>query len=431
MKNPLHSSQKMPVAGKPGFFYGWYIVAVSWLAMFLVSAVAVSIFFKPILEEFGLDRATLSSVHTVVIIVFALFSPFLGRLIDRFGPKVMLYVGVAAMTLTSVVNSLATSLGHLYIGRFLLEMRPLNAAQVLINRWFVRKRGRALGIFATGLPIGTLVLSPISQYLILTWGWRMTLLFWAGVTFVILLPLTLFIRDNPEDKGYAPDGEPIHRVKPTEPFDGIGGDALETKPAIPAGSSLAEAARAGSFWLLSASHLICGIGCGFMMTHIVIFATDVGYTEMIGASLLSVQGGVNLVGLLLTGQMSDRIARSKVLSMTHLIRSLSFVTIVIFILLGGGSLWLLYIAVALFGFGWFTTAPLASGLVADLFGYLRIGTIFGLVLSFHMVGMALGAYAGGITFELTGSYYSFFLVQSVLEFLAAVFAFAIKMQTKR
>jgi MFS family permease len=431
MKNPLHSSQKMPAAEKPGFFYGWYLVAVSWMAMFLVSAVAVSIFFKPILEEFGLDRATLSSVHTVVILIFALFSPFLGRLIDRFGPRIMLYVGVAAMTLTSVVNSLATSLGHLYIGRFLLEIRPLNATQVLINRWFVKKRGRALGIFATGMPIGTLVLSPLSQYLILTWGWRMTLLFWAGVTFVILLPLTLLIRNNPEDKGYGPDGDPINGGGPTEPLDGIGNDTLEPKPAIPAGSSLSEAARTGSFWLLSASHFICGIGCGFMMTHIVIFATDVGYTEMIGASLLSVQGGVNLVGLLLTGYMSDRIARSRVLSMTHFIRSLSFVATVIFILLGGGSLWLLYIAMALFGFGWFTTAPLVSGLVADLFGYLRMGTILGLVLSSHVVGTALGAYAGGITFELTGSYYSFFLIQGMLEFLAAAFAFAIKKQTMR
>ena len=112
--------------------------------------------------------------------------------------------------------------------------------------------------------------------------------------------------------------------------------------------------------------------------------------------------------------------------MTHIIRSISFATVVIFILLGGDSLWLLYVALALFGFGWFTTAPLAAGLVADLFGYLRMGTIMGVTLSCHMIGMAIGAYAGGVTFELTHSYYSFFLIQGILEFLAAIFAFAIK-----
>lgn len=427
----MNSSQKVPTTDRPRFFYGWYLVAASWVMLFLVNSVAVGIFFKPILEEFSLDRATLSLVQTVALIVFAAASPFLGRLIDRFGSRAMLLVCVATQTLSSVVNGLAASLWHLYIGRFLYEMRPLHSTQVLINRWFVRRRGRALGIVATGMPIGTLVLSPISQYLILIWGWRMTMLFWAGVTFVILLPLSLLVKDKPEDKGYGPDGEPLSREPTVDlPFQ-PNGRTSEMKAGLQAGSSLSEAARTGSFWLLSATQFICGIGCGFMMTHIVIFATDVGYSEMIGASLLSVQGGVNLVGVLLTGQMSDRIARSRVLALTHLIRSLSFGTIVIFIIFGGGSLWLLYIAMALFGFGWFTTAPLAFGLVADLFGYRQMGTIMGVVLSYHMVGMAIGAYAGGITFELTDSYYSLFLIQGILEFLAASFAFAIKQQNIR
>jgi MFS family permease len=425
-KDSLNSNGKMTITDRPKFFYGWYIVIASWIMLFLVSSVAVGIFFKPILEEFGLDRATLSLVQTVAPMILAVASPFLGRLIDRFGPKVLLLVCVASQTLTSVVNGLATSLWHLYIGRVLYEIKALHGAQVLINRWFVRKRGRMLGIVATSTPIGTLVLSPISQYLILTWGWRMTMLFWAGVTFAVLLPLTIFIRDNPEDKGYGPDGEPLRRDTPIDSSPKPGIDALETKSGIYTGSNLSEATKTGSFWLLMASHLICGIGCGFMMTHIVIFATDVGYSEMIGASLLSVQGGVNLVGVLLTGHMSDRIARSKVLALTHFIRSLSFATVAIFVFLGGGSLWVLYVAMALFGFGWFTTAPLVAGLVADLFGRLRMGTIIGVALSCHTVGMAIGAYAGGITFELTHSYYSFFLIQGVLEFLAAIFAFAIK-----
>jgi MFS family permease len=180
-----------------------------------------------------------------------------------------------------------------------------------------------------------------------------------------------------------------------------------------------------------ATQFICGIGCGFMMTHIVIFATDMGYSEMIGATFLSVQGGANLVGVLVTGHMSDRIARNRVLALTHFIRSVSFVVVVISILLGGGSLWMFYVAMAIFGFGWFTTAPLSFGLVADLFGYVRMGTMIGVTVSCHMIGMAIGAYAGGVTFELTHSYYSFFLIQGILEFLAAVFAFAMKRKTVR
>jgi predicted MFS family arabinose efflux permease len=83
-------------------------------------------------------------------------------------------------------------------------------------------------------------------------------------------------------------------------------------------------------------------------------------------------------------------------------------------------------AMALFGLGWFTTSPLTSGLVADLFGSTSMGTIIGVTMSCHIIGTALGAYAGGITFDITGSYNRFFVVQGALELLAAGCALAIK-----
>jgi MFS family permease len=80
----------------------------------------------------------------------------------------------------------------------------------------------------------------------------------------------------------------------------------------------------------------------------------------------------------------------------------------------------------MFGFGWFTTSPLTSGCVADFFGNMRMGTIIGLTISFHTVGMAIGAFAGGFTYDLTGSYFWFFMAQACLEFIAGALAFAIK-----
>ncbi|MCJ7596144.1 MAG: MFS transporter, partial [Desulfobacterales bacterium] len=328
-------------------------------------------------------------------------------------------------TLSPAIAGLAANFWHICIGRFLFEIKSVHPTQVLINRWFVRKRGRALGAVATGMPIGTLVLSPVSQYMVLVWGWRETLLFWSGVTFVAYLSLVLFIRNSPEDKGCRPDSEsarPAPDYKPERPDT----DRMENHSGTGNSSSLSEAFKSASFYLLSGTQLFCGVGCGFMMTHTVIFATDLGYSAMIGATFLSVQGGVNLIGVLLTGYMSDRVARSKMLALTHFIRSVSFVIIAGYIFMSGSSLWVMYIAMALFGFGWFTTAPLSSGLVADLFGYVRMGTIMGVVMSCHVIGMAIGAYAGGITFELTGSYYTFFVIQAILEFMAAFFAFIIR-----
>jgi MFS family permease len=422
----LQSRPKPIQPGKPRIYYGWYIAGASWIMLFLVNAVAVGIFFKPILEEFKTDRATLSAVYTFALLLYAAATPFLGRLIDRFGPRVMLFICLVTQTLSSTINGLSASLWHIFFARFFYEIKALQASQVLVNRWFYKKRGQAQGIAATGMPIGALALSPLSQYLVLAWGWRETMFFWAGITFIILLPLTLLIRNNPGEKGYRPDGEPISMTTAA-----LSPKPQEESPVVStagiSGHSLAGAAKLASFWLLAATQLICGIGCGFMMTHIVIFATDMGYSAMIGASLLSVQGGLNLVGVLVTGHVSDRYARHRVLALTHVVRSLAFFTAVVFILRGGGSLWMLYLAIVLFGLGWFTTSPLSSGLAADLFGGRSMGTIIGVMMSCHTVGMALGAYAGGVTYELTGSYYSFFIIQAVLELLAAGCAFMIKM----
>ena len=333
----------------------------------------------------------------------------------------MLFVGTIIQAVSSAISGLAINIVHIYIGRILYEMRSTASIQVLINRWFVKKRGKAQSIAAAGMPLGAVALIPLSQYLIISWGWRTTMLFWAGVVFVIMLGLTFFVKDRPEDTGVGVDGEPLaatpeHLVK----------EVSFTQARVEKGSTLSESLRTGAFWLLLTTAIICGIGCGFMMTHIVIFATDIGYSEMIGASFLSIHGVFTFVGVLFTGYLSDRIARKKVLALTHLVRGLSFVTIVLSLIFAGGPLWLLYIAMALFGLGWFTTAPLASGLVADLFGYLRMGTIVSLVTAGHMIGTAIGVYGGGITFEMTHSYHLFFFIQGGLEFLAAIFAFAIR-----
>ncbi|MFC1901248.1 MFS transporter, partial [Chloroflexota bacterium] len=364
-------------------FPGWRMVAASWVLVFLISGVAVSIFFKPMLEEFGWDRATQSSVQLVGLVVFTIISPFLGRFIDRFGPRVMIFFCVATQLFSNIANGAAGNIWHLYIGRILYSINILPATQILINRWFVKKRGTALGIMSTGMPLGTMMLVPLTQYLILIWDWRQAMFFWAAVMFVIMLPISLLIKNNPGDSGYAPDGEPVNSEL---------GNTNTTGSDTSGGSSIKEALRTRAFWFMSSAHFICGLSCGFIMTHIVVFATDAGYSDMIAASLVSVQGALNLAGLLITGYLSDRIARSRVLALTHLIRSISFAVVVVFILQGSASLWMLYVSIALFGFGWFTTAPLQSGLVADLFGNLRMGTILGLEASCHTLGMALGGF---------------------------------------
>ncbi len=389
--------------------------------LFITSGTGVAIFFKPILDEFGWDRPTLSLASSVAALVFAVVAPFMGRFIDRFGGRAMLFIATAAQILSSLVIGLASNLAFVYLGRILGIIGYLHPATVLVNRWFVKKRGWALGIVSIGFPMGILVLSPLSQLLVLSWGWRQTLFFWAGVTAILILPLVIFLRNKPEDKGLLPDGQfaaeiPLHKPEMSAPTE--------------TGVDLKQALGTRSFWFLFFAMFICGISCGLILTHTVIFGTDLGYSEIIAATFLSVQGGICILGVTLTGRISDRFARNKVLGATFIVRSFSFVVLVVAVAAGGTSLWMLYLGMALFGFGSFTTAPLSNGLAADLFGNRRMGTIIGLLSGAHMVGSAIGTFAGGLTYQLTGSYLIIFAVQAAVEILAAVFAFLIKKQVR-
>jgi MFS family permease len=417
LMNSEDGNLKNPKPGGRRVFYGWYLVAAAWLMSFMVSATAVGLYFKPLLDEFQWSRAQLSLVSSLTLLAFAALSPLVGRLIDRFGPRRMLLAATAAQILSALTYGLAHSLGAIYAGRLLYELKPTHGTQILINRWFTKKRGQALGILSSGLPVGQLVLSPISQYLITTWGWRNTFYFWAALTAVLVLPLFLFIKDQPQDQGLFPDGDP-------GPAPGV--PLIPASPDQNSGLNTGPALRQPAFWLLAATHFICGISCGWMATHLVIMAVDLGYSAIIGASFLSVQGGVSLLGVLATGFLSDRLARRKVLSLTHLIRSLGLWIMVAPLWFGLNSPLLLYSAMVLFGFGWFTTSPLAAGLAADLFGRMRMGTLLGIILASHLIGMAVGSFAGGLSYQLSGSYGPILSGMAALEMLAAFLALNIR-----
>ena len=407
---------------KPRFFYGWYIVLACWLMIFLQYSVSFGLFFRPILEEFNWDRTTLSAVQSIGLLAFAVASPFLGRLIDRVGPRIMIIISLACQILSASLIGIASTIWHLYFARFFYWITVLPSAQVLTNRWFSKMRGTAQGILSSAMPVGTLILTPLTQFLILAWTWRLTMLFWAVIMLVVTVPLILVIRNNPGDKGLYPDGkapEDNAKVKVST------GNLYVSQP-VDAGHTIKQASGTRGFWMLLISQFICGIGCGFMMTHVVIFATDMGFSDMIGAVSLSIQGGFNLLGVLLLGYISDKIVRKNALSITFLIRAASFFVLIMFIMIESSSLWIFYLAMALFGIGWFTTAPLTAGIAADLFGNLRMGTILGLTTSCHMLGMAAGSFAGGAIYDLTGSYLSFFLVQGPLELVAVILVFVIR-----
>jgi MFS family permease len=403
---------------KKGLFYGWILVAACFILYFLNGGVVVGLFFKPMLEEFGWDRATLSSVSSFGMILMAVAGPIVGGLVDKYGPRTIMLIGTITMGVSRLINGVALNLWQLYLSRIAMLIGPMRGISVMLNNWFLKKRGLVLGISSTGMSIGRIVLAPLTAYLILTYGWRTTYLIWAAVPFVVALPLTFFVvKNTPEELGYHQDGELISKEEKQSKTVSKVTEAVSDRMGI----SFQQAIKTSGFWFLACSHLICGLGCGFLMTHFVPFATDIGFSELEAAGALSLWSAVNIFGILSTGIISDRIGRKNALALTHFVRSIAFVVAVI----GGGN-WMIYLIAIFFGFGSFTTAPLASGLVADLFGGLSMGAIIGLSGTAHSIGSAIGSYMGGLTFDLTQSYYTYFLIMVPLSFTAALISFLIK-----
>jgi MFS family permease len=310
-------------------FYGWYIVLASWAIIFIPTAVAIGVFFKPILAEFQWDRAVLSAVQSVALFAFTFAAPFLGRLVDRIGPRKMIAISITCQAVSTIINGFATAIWHMYVARFIFALDSRHFTKILVSRWFIRLRGTALGLASTAVPLGTLILTPLSQYMVLLWTWRPTMFFWAAVMLAVLLPLIFIIRDNPRDKGLSPDGD----VQP-EPETGqfiLNGDLESQMYAEQTGFNTTDAVRTGAFWLLSTTQFICGIGCGFIMTHTIIFATDMGFSDMVGATVMSVNGGFSLLGVLVMGYASDRIRRKNALGITFIFRSVSFGLMMLFV----------------------------------------------------------------------------------------------------
>src|SRR5262245_47696756 len=195
-------------------FYGWVIVGIAFVTMAIgVNArTAFSLLFPPIVDEFGWPRAATAGAFSFGFLVSAVLSPLLGKLMDRFGPRMVVALGVAAMgiglalaaavsrpwqlygTLGVLVGAGGVALGYTGMGLFL-------------PNWFVRRRGLAMSIAFSGVGIGSIVFLPLVQASIAAIGWRATCVAMAATVIVLLAPLTLLLRKSPSDMGLAPDGQ--------------------------------------------------------------------------------------------------------------------------------------------------------------------------------------------------------------------------------
>ena len=239
-------------------FYGWWIVVASTLAMGLHGAVyfyGFSTFFMPLIREFDCTRAALSAAFSFSRIEGGFLGPLEGWLVDRFGPRKMMLIGVLIMgagyVLLSRVNSLAMFylifIGAVATGTTLGLLTP---AYVTITNWFIRKRSRAMGIVFSGMGIGGIVV-PGLAWLITDYGWRSAAMTVGIVVWAICIPLAFVMRHRPEQYGYLPDGETVKTPDPQAQSPETSSFASEKETdAKEVDFTWRQAVKMPSFWLL-------------------------------------------------------------------------------------------------------------------------------------------------------------------------------------
>jgi MFS family permease len=411
-------------------FYGWIIVAVSFLIGFTESGVfqnILSIFMKPMVEEFGWTRASVTGAIAFGSVCGGLLSLAVGPILDRRGPRMVAFWGIFLLSVGLGAMTFVSHLWQLYLffgaGRMIAVGALSLTTSVSISNWCVLFRGRAMGIMKIGERFGSALLPVLVQFVILALGWRLAWGTLGAVVFLISgIPALLFLRHRPEDIGLFPDGAL------TAPDDyGTGNPSRKEKRADVSGNDLgpiwprAQAVRTKAFWVLTfLSSLIPFVQAGINF-HLYPFLTDQGLSETSAVLIISTFAVFGMAGSVLWGTLTERFRIQNLLAVNVIGNGLIFLLLywVVQLKIGGASATgIIFFMAALHGIFHGGRNPMLPVIWANFFGRRSLGSIYSLANPFYFAANAIGPIFGGFCFDLTGSY-SF-----PFHFFVAVFIFS-------
>jgi MFS family permease len=388
---------------RPRFFYGYVILALCFANMVVMRGVngAFGVYYLALLEEFSWSRSDGATIASVNFFVYAIASPLVGLAFDRFGPRVLMPFGAFLVGTGLVLSSFASSIWGLYfsygivtaLGQGALSFVGHNA---LISFWFVRKRATAIGIASMGQGLGALVMVPSTQLLINHFGWRWTYVATGSLLLLFLMPANALLqRRSPQDVGQLPDGDHV----------ATSAEALEIhskRRRVGHDWTLAEAIGSFPFWCVTVGHFALGSALFMINTHAIAHFVAVGYEKLAASFYFGLIGFIRIGATVVWGSLSDRLGRDKAYGVATAVTALGVACLIA--MTTSAPLWLVYLAVALYGIGHSAGNPTYGAVIGDIFSGRKIGLIFGcLEISFGF-GSGFGSWLGGYLFDRTGSY---------------------------
>lgn len=384
-----------PSGRSPAVYYGWWIVAVAFLTQCVGAGIGFSsmgVFLSVLTEALGWTRTQVSWGISLLALGAVVYAPAVGRFVDRFGPRWVQLIG-----------AVVTAAGFVLLGR--METKPqfyllmgtvsLGVAAlwvpgaIAVANWFVRQRGRAMGISIAGTSLGPFIFVPLTQLLVARFGWRNAFaLLGVSVAILVTPPVAALMVRRPEDLGLRPDGDVD--VGPSIPVLGLDGEFSLTPH---------EALRQGNFWLITTAFALIAMAVTGMLMHEISILRDRGIAASTAALVLGATAGAGVPGKIGFGYLLDSFGPRLIVAACFGLQAIG----TMLLLMPLGPMMLAFF-VAMYGVAAGGTGTLLAGLVGRCFGRLHYGAIYGRMTSFTVIGNAIGAPLLGIIRDKMGHY---------------------------
>ena len=416
---------------RSGMFYGWFVVATCMFIAFLTMGTrnAFGAFVVPMEAEFEWNRTVVSWAAALGALLNGVTQPFMGYLFDRVGVRIVVIAGIVVVGASTLLMAATGSIWFLIavfgvVSAVGQSGTSLTNTGAMLSKWFRRRRGLVIGLNASGMSLGGLILVPFAAYLISLIDWRLSWIVLGVMILALGIPLAfVFLHDDPAKKGLTPDGDP---EPPAGPAGSPGVAAPPPQPLF--AENWRQAFKSFPIWQMSFSYFICGSTTFMLSVHFVPMAVEEGISPQTAALIFGLMSGLNALGATGAGWISDRIGgRKNWLAAVYFCRGTGYVILVASLLVPGipvmaGLLIFAFVA----GLSWIATAPLTTSLTAEVYGLKSLATISGVAFLFHQLGGFSSVLLAGYLREMTGNYILAFSIAAVLLYPAAVSAFTIR-----
>jgi predicted MFS family arabinose efflux permease len=374
---------------------GWGVLAAAFTGVMVSFAPIVpytfSLFLDPLHAAFGWRREAMGGAFALAAITVALVSPLIGLLLDRFPPRRIILPGILVFAIAlAMLSRLTPHIVQFYLTFFVLGLVANATAQFAYARtvltWFTSHRGFALALLLTGSGVGSILIPPLTEWMIQHHGWRSAFLLLGGIA-TLGFPLTaILVRNRPEAA-----------IVPT-------GHHADT------GLTVAAALRTAAFWILAFITILSAFSENGLVTNLASILTQHGVIAASAALALSVRGGAGIIGRLGVGFAIDRVAPERIQSLV-----LALAAAGTLVLAFAGSTWAALLGAAVLGVGLGSEADVGPYLLARYFGRRHFSVLYGLTWTAYAIGGATGPLWIGHLYDRAGAYLPRFIV-----YLAAV-----------